>query len=221
MDHTCATSLGQFLVPISDTACSFEPAIAIAVFSLWCFMSASRVVACDSMLRQPGCTQARTLDPWLVIVQRQGYPLLAWLLHDRYLLETFPCLGLETHVAGCMVYVSGLLELMIGACISIEVIKIVCWRYVMNVTEKKEVPGRLMIVLSASNLLSYVSAKGSNVYTSLKPRETLELVPNGYCEFLYVLLAQVNADIRKEVYACVHVHVQSKVHMWVTRHQPN
>ena len=44
MDHTCATSPGQFLVPISDTACSsLEPANAIAVFSLWCFMSASRV----------------------------------------------------------------------------------------------------------------------------------------------------------------------------------
>lgn len=70
MDHTCATSPGLFLVPISDTACSFEPAIAIAVSSLLCFCHpCSR---CDSIPRQPCCTQARALDPWLVIVQRQG-----------------------------------------------------------------------------------------------------------------------------------------------------
>ena len=58
------------------------------------------MVACDSMLRQPGCTQERVLDPWLVTVQLQGFPLLAWLLHDRYLLETFSCLGLETACGG-------------------------------------------------------------------------------------------------------------------------
>ena len=70
MDHTCATSPGLFLVPISDTACLLGPAIAIAIFSLgYVFYPYSR---CDSMLRQPGCTQARVLDPWLVIVQRQG-----------------------------------------------------------------------------------------------------------------------------------------------------
>ena len=121
-------------------------------------------------------------------------------------------------MAECMVYVSGLLESLIGACISIKDIEIVSWRYVMIVTEKKEVAGRLVIGLSASNSLSSVS-KRINVYTNLKPGKTLELVPNWYCKLSYALLPQVNTGIRKEVYACV--HVQSKVHMWATRHQPN
>ena len=49
MDHTCATSPGQFLVPISDTACSSELAVAIAVFSLRCFLLPVwlRVTACS------------------------------------------------------------------------------------------------------------------------------------------------------------------------------
>ena len=47
LNHMCHIA-GSFLVPASDTACSLEPAIAIAVFSLRCFLLPVwlRVTAC-------------------------------------------------------------------------------------------------------------------------------------------------------------------------------
>lgn len=48
LNHMCHIA-GSFLVPASDTACSLEPAIAIAVFSLRCFLLPVwlRVTACS------------------------------------------------------------------------------------------------------------------------------------------------------------------------------